>query len=819
MQIVNANKRALKKWISVVSLILILSVLSLLVVGCGSKSHTPTPSGTGGSDEGAVFETYGKITEYSTYAKGEILYDSFYYSDGWFGQAPEERNDRLALLSMQLAAAAITDEPNGYGATALRALGFETVGFVGFGTEDPDDCAYTWGKKTVAGRELVVIVVQSYALDAPTKVEAWKQNFSVNGEEASDEHAAFRLAAEKVLDGIASLGGKDAKYWITGQSRAGAIADLIAAKLPDKIGAAEGRIYAYTFESPCTTDAASLGADAKKYDYIHNYVTDDDIVTMIPMWGMTRYGQEHQLKTDATEIALSAELAKIGSSAAEVEAVSARERVIALASYLERRVSVGTGSAAGSRGDYSLLRRDIFTDGGQEVTVEYSYQETMVHLMEAIFSGRFNDLSYELIDEHLQDFYLFVCGLAEGVKKEGTADAAFVSSRYWQAAKGIHAVLDGLVEDGSIGLSDIDFYALLRLIGPMAVDADYEPEDEEGTSAVFGYLSPLFDLVQSFSGMQYSHHFDAVIARLKTLAPHPAAPSFDISLTEPKAGDSVDAAARSFRAAIQEKGYTWFSVLSAGWEGEDLSLLDGSLYYFRAEAEVVGHLVPEGFRILLGGKEPIGCRFTDEKGVTIVELTWEFVVGTPAKVAVRFDSGKEAAAPESILVDRGKKLAFVERPHYLEKLTEKGASYLFDDWQDANGALWEEITVKEEITLTASWIFVIEEVDLRFLLPKIGEEVVIVPSSEGAHYYVSEFNVCDEEYHFFETITAPGHYEVNVFIKNDEKAVFATEIGEFDELEYVGSIHVNGEEPSDYIYDGYEGVATLIVSFSFDLTE
>ena len=266
-----------------------ISLIFTMLFSVGCKKKTPpvdepqqpaeTPS-TPAPEVALSYEAFDCISEYSTYAKGEMLTDSFYFANAWFGEDPTRRNDSLALLSMQLSAAAITNDPNGSGAKALRALGFDGVSFVGFGTDDPDDCAYTYATKKVGEETLVAIVLQSYALDTDTKVKGWKQNFHVNDASASGEHAAFKKAAEKALDGIASLGGENAKYWIMGQSRAGALANLIAAKLSERLTNAEGKIYAYTFETPATVDAALAQKDTAKYAYIHNSLASDDIVPL-----------------------------------------------------------------------------------------------------------------------------------------------------------------------------------------------------------------------------------------------------------------------------------------------------------------------------------------------------------------------------------------------------------------------------------------------------------------------------------------------------------------------------------------------------------
>ena len=57
---------------------------------------------------------FGTVEEYSTAAPGNVLKDSFYFDDTWFLRGAEtERNDSLALVSMQLTASALENEKEG----------------------------------------------------------------------------------------------------------------------------------------------------------------------------------------------------------------------------------------------------------------------------------------------------------------------------------------------------------------------------------------------------------------------------------------------------------------------------------------------------------------------------------------------------------------------------------------------------------------------------------------------------------------------------------------------------------------------------------
>ena len=207
--------------------VMILAAGMMLMTGCG-KSYE---------------YKFGELDWYSTYrdkadeTEMKTIRDSFYYSDGWFSDSPESENKELALASMQLAASSVTDDEDGAGASFLKEMGFEEVGFSDFSSDDPDDCNYTWGRKKLDDGVLVAVAVQSASDDPAIKNKGWKQNFTVNdpeSEEPGGEHYAYSMAVDKVIDDIAALGGQGkVKYWITGQSRGGAIANILAARLPE----------------------------------------------------------------------------------------------------------------------------------------------------------------------------------------------------------------------------------------------------------------------------------------------------------------------------------------------------------------------------------------------------------------------------------------------------------------------------------------------------------------------------------------------------------------------------------------------------------
>lgn len=432
----------------------------------------------------------------------KTIKDTFYYSDDWFADDPASENKELALASMQLIASCVSDDDDSTGAAFLKNMGFEEVGFSDFGSSDPDDCNYTWARKTVGDNTLVAVVMQSVNSRWKLRNKAWKQNFTVNEPGAPDpsgEHYAYAKAADKAVDDIAALAGDgNAIFWITGQSRGGAIANVLAERLHDRADGA--KIFAYTFEAPATVDEGAAGGDCK---FIHNYVCSDDIVTRIPMWGMTRYGVMHDLRKD-TDKGLTEALEALGSDAAGMKArIVTGDVVDRLSENLETRVP--------TRADYSAERTDRWTDAnGNDHELTYSYQDAFVKLMDLVFRENSKGSLLEGLASKRGDLEGAIGHLTEGVRKEsGGRDP---SSEYWEATSGLYEVLNK-VSGSELPVSEEDLYKVVRFAAPVliSIPEDGGEPDTELLTDVIGYSREL----------AYSHQFDTIIARLRILAPAP----------------------------------------------------------------------------------------------------------------------------------------------------------------------------------------------------------------------------------------------------------------------------------------------------------
>lgn len=242
--------------------------------------------------------------------------------DRWFAGDPERYQHDLAT-SCAVLTAVCNAESQYYNGTAgaqpvaeqaLYALGFHDVQTDSYRLRsdvldelgalfagESDVVAYTLASKTIQterGQTATLVFVGmrgSYGSE-------WASNLNpLSLLPGSDDHRGFARAAqeaERALDAyIGEIGADPAtvRVLVTGHSRGGAVANLLAARL-DERAAASGNpataehIYAYTFASPGTTRADNR--DAADYDNIFNIVNESDIVPKLPLstWGYGRYG-------------------------------------------------------------------------------------------------------------------------------------------------------------------------------------------------------------------------------------------------------------------------------------------------------------------------------------------------------------------------------------------------------------------------------------------------------------------------------------------------------------------------------------------------
>lgn len=176
----------------------------------------------------------------------------------------------------------------------LTALSFTDLLTISYDDIDRDRIGMCIASRTKENRLRIAVVLRGSIGDE------WYANFDVG---YSAEHSGFARAADfaelKLGDYVFTHAiGMEPEFFITGYSRGGAVANILAKRLCDRYGLE--RVCAYTFAAPSTT----LSRRTTRYNCIYNLVRQEDFFTRVPpiSWGYTKYGKIISL-SDAGDIA------------------------------------------------------------------------------------------------------------------------------------------------------------------------------------------------------------------------------------------------------------------------------------------------------------------------------------------------------------------------------------------------------------------------------------------------------------------------------------------------------------------------------------
>ena len=231
----------------------------------------------------------------------------FYYTDDYFKKPATKYNQSFATMSLCLALSTYQDEDEKIYYENVKDV-FGKCGFVVDGADSTfqqknydiktgtDTIACSFASKKIGDSTLVAVAVRSGGYGAE-----WASNLTLG---LSGDHAGFDDASNKVYKYLAeyvnsrNITGK-VKFWVTGFSRGGATANLLAAKLDNtidshpKITYSKEDVYAYTFATPAGA-VKSNNPHSKKYNNIFNIINFHDLVPLVAPsqfgWSFDRYG-------------------------------------------------------------------------------------------------------------------------------------------------------------------------------------------------------------------------------------------------------------------------------------------------------------------------------------------------------------------------------------------------------------------------------------------------------------------------------------------------------------------------------------------------
>ena len=221
------------------------------------------------------------------------------FNRSWFKGDASVYDHNLAKASMGLATAAF--RPKGIPEDEARPTDYNLIyflsqaGFTDFRSDDYDKSPSRYTVSTVIGHQKIGEGKDAFELIAigicgQGYLDEWESNFSIGtGDNPDGFVRSAQLVYDRIFGYIAAnhIKGK-IKIWITGFSRAAAIANITAAWLSDEDIFTQENVFAYTFATPMTTREE----EPERYDNIFNIVGKTDPVPCIPFadWGYTRYG-------------------------------------------------------------------------------------------------------------------------------------------------------------------------------------------------------------------------------------------------------------------------------------------------------------------------------------------------------------------------------------------------------------------------------------------------------------------------------------------------------------------------------------------------
>lgn len=251
---------------------------------------------------------------------GHLASQEYLYNDDYFMSSPNQYDHDFARLTLGLALTAFRDTQHPDAQDDYLIDFLQKLGFSGFETEpyrtEPtaDSICFGLASKNIGDATVLACAVcgGDYGLEWASNVTVGD---SVRSEGFEDASLKVQAAVREYLEKY-QISGK-VKLWITGYSRAGAVANITAADFTDT-GIFED-IYAYTFATPRTT------REPGSYSNIFNIMQKEDVVPKVPLadWGYERYGTDlflvsPETDSDCSEIMRKAQELYLGLTGAEM---------------------------------------------------------------------------------------------------------------------------------------------------------------------------------------------------------------------------------------------------------------------------------------------------------------------------------------------------------------------------------------------------------------------------------------------------------------------------------------------------------------------
>ncbi len=272
--------------------------VGLILVGC-KPAEKDTPSGGGGGGGGDRL----KPDEVEVSVSPNLNDNAspyklrFHFGKELFDQESTTYNQDLALLSL---GASLAETDSKSSSAFYQRIGLSNAIIHHLPDPTEDTIGYSFAMKRYEDYDLIAMNFRGFNYGME-----WANNLDMgetgnhNGFEARAQEAFTELLFECRATQPAP---ERIKIWLTGYSRGGALANMVAQKmmtLEHPVVARED-MFVYTFEAPQGLDENNAG----DYENIHNLVNSADLVTYVAPqeYGLYRCGTDIQLKTEETNV-------------------------------------------------------------------------------------------------------------------------------------------------------------------------------------------------------------------------------------------------------------------------------------------------------------------------------------------------------------------------------------------------------------------------------------------------------------------------------------------------------------------------------------
>ena len=224
----------------------------------------------------------------------ETKEEKYYYDDDYFINSGKTDNEHLLTMSINLALSTFEDGNDNYSTKLLNDIGFSNIKSYDMKNKPTlDTIGMVIGTKKIDNTNIIAVAIRGakYGSEWGNSVIAGK-----TGDVKGLSEASLKVI-DRIKDYINDNNLSNVKLWITGYSRAGALADITGVYINnhlDEFNTNSDDLYIYTFEAP------KASSDNTIYENIYNVVNKTDIIPLVypSEWGLYSNGKVIEIGED-----------------------------------------------------------------------------------------------------------------------------------------------------------------------------------------------------------------------------------------------------------------------------------------------------------------------------------------------------------------------------------------------------------------------------------------------------------------------------------------------------------------------------------------